>query len=123
MAPRILAVSASAVALLGAATAPAATAAPAPRGAHDVPERIVVQPRVGIAGVVLGDRAVDVRARLGPPVRTILERQGTSGVVYERWFYRGLRIGLIGTRTSLIALDAETTSPAARTPRGVGVGS
>jgi hypothetical protein len=109
--------------LTAAAAAPAAAVAAPARTGHAVPDPIVVRPQVGIAGVALGDRPAQVRARLGAPVRIARERQGATGIVYERWFYRGLRIGLIGGAESLAVLDAATTSPTARTPRGVGVGS
>jgi hypothetical protein len=108
-----------ALASLGAAAA-AAQAPPATR-AHQVPEPIVVRPQVGMAGVALGDRAAAVRRRLGPPARTAVEE--SAGIVFERWFYRGLRVGLIGAPGRLTVLDLRTGAPDARTPRGVGVGS
>jgi hypothetical protein len=103
-----------------AGTAALGAPGPAPRVAQ-VPDPIVVRPQAGMAGVDLGDRAAAVTRRLGPPVRVAREEQ--AGVVFERWFYRGLVAGLVGPPGRLTVLHLETSSPAARTPRGVGIGS
>lgn len=95
--------------------APAKTplAAPAP---------IVVKPQVSIAGVRLGDSEEAVEGRIGPPVRIGPDTQA-GPVVYEQWFYPGLKVGLVGTPDRLSVLNIETRARTAKTPRGVGVGS
>jgi hypothetical protein len=73
-----------------------------------------------MAGVKLGAPSQTVLARLGDPVRIGDDSQ--PGLAYEHWFYRGLKVDLIGSGR-LFVLNMETSSPDAVTPRGVGVGS
>jgi hypothetical protein len=97
-------------------------AAPPRQAAFEVPAEIIVRPQVSIAEVRFGDSERAVEARLEAPVRVRPDEQ-PGPIVYEHWFYRGLKIGLVGYPQRLSVLIVQTSSPTARTPRGVGIGS
>jgi hypothetical protein len=94
----------------------------APKGlaAPDAAARRIV-PQVGIAGVRLLTTETDLRALLGPPVRTIRRKPEILGRSREL-VYRGLRITFPGWYGgNAIAIQAESSRY--RTRKGVGVGS
>jgi hypothetical protein len=77
-----------------------------------------IVPQHGIAGVTLAMTRTQVRARLGPPERTI--RGHNEFGAFVELVYPGLRVTFQGART---VTSVSTTRRSERTARGVGVGS
>lgn len=81
---------------------------------------IVVQS--SIRGIALGMTPAEVRAQLGQPASTRIERSPITGRI-RIWRYHGLRISFDSVRAGRTVLSVSSTSRRDRTPAGVGVGS
>jgi hypothetical protein len=86
------------------------------------PASATIVPGRGMAGVGLRMSEIQVRAKLGAPVR-ITRTRGTLGFVVTRLHYRLINVDLQRLGGKPVVIRVLTTHPGERTASGVGVGS